>query len=153
VDPAAREAELMVKAIPEGYHTVTPYLIVEGAAHLIDFMKEAFGAEEGERMLRANGTIGHAEVRIGDSVLMISDANAQWVPMPAAIYLYVPDTDATFRSAIQAGATSVMEPADQFYGDRNAGVRDIAGNVWWIGTHKEDVPRDELERRAAAHMK
>jgi PhnB protein len=143
----------MVKAIPDGYHTVTPYLIVEGAARLIDFMKEAFGADEVERMSRANGTIGHAEVRIGDSVLMISDASGQWSPMPAAIYLYVPDTDATFRSAVQAGATSVMEPADQFYGDRNAGVRDFGGNIWWIGTHKEDVPRDELERRAAANMK
>jgi PhnB protein len=144
---------MTVKAIPDGYHTVTPYLVVEGAARLIDFMKAAFGAEERERLSRANGTIGHAEVQIGDSVLMISDASGQWGPMPAAIYLYVPDTDATFRSAVRAGGTSVMEPADQFYGDRNAGVRDFAGNLWWIGTHKEDVPLDELERRAAANMK
>jgi PhnB protein len=144
---------MAVKPVPEGYHSVTPYLIATGADRLIDFVTEAFGAEVIERMTRADGTIGHAEVRIGDSVVMLSEARGEWKPMPAAIYLYVPDTDATYRSALGAGATSVMEPADQFYGDRNAGVKDPVGNLWWIGTHKEDVPREELERRAAANMK
>lgn len=144
---------MAAKPIPDGYHSVTPYLIVEGAPKLMDFVIQAFGAEERERMTRADGTIGHAEVRIGDSVVMLSEARGEWKPMPAAIYLYVPDTDATYRQALEAGATSVMEPADQFYGDRNAGVRDPVGNLWWIGTHQEDVPREELERRAAANMK
>jgi len=104
-------------------------------------------------MARADGSIGHAEVRIGDSVIMLSDARDQWKPLQSAVYLYVPDTDVVYRRALEAGATSVMEPADQFYGDRNAGVQDPAGNFWWIGTHQEDVSREELERRALAHMK
>jgi PhnB protein len=142
-----------VKPIPDGYHSVTPYLIVEGADRLIDFVTQAFDAKEAERMTRADGSIGHAEVRIGDSVVMLSEARDEWKPMPAALYLYVPDTDAVYHRALEAGASSLMEPADQFYGDRNAGVKDPVGNLWWIGTRKEDVPREELERRAAANMK
>jgi PhnB protein len=144
---------MSTKPIPDGYHSVTPYLIVKGADRLIDFVSQAFDAALIERMARADGTIGHAEVRVGDSVVMLSEARGEWKPMPAALYLYVPDTDATYRAALKAGAASVMEPADQFYGDRNAGVRDPVGNIWWIGTHQEDVPREELERRAAANMK
>jgi PhnB protein len=139
--------------IPAGYHSVTPYLVVENAKQLIVFLEQAFGAEVAERMARADGSIGHAEVRIGDSVIMLSDARDQWKPLQSAVYLYVPDTDVVYRRALEAGATSVMEPADQFYGDRNAGVQDSAGNFWWIGTHQEDVSREELERRALAHMK
>jgi PhnB protein len=141
-----------VRPIPEGYQSVIPYLIVEGAAGLLDFVRQAFGAVEHERMERDDGSIGHAEVRIGDSIVMISDGRDPWKPMPAALYLYVPDTDATYRSAIEAGAVSLMEPADQFYGDRNAGVKDPCGNIWWIGTRVEDVSREELERRAAISM-
>jgi PhnB protein len=144
---------MSAKPIPDGYHSVTPYLIVKGADRLIDFVTQAFDAALIERMARADGTIGHAEVRVGDSVVMLSEASGEWKPMPAALYLYVPDTDATYREALKAGAASVMEPADQFYGDRNAGVRDPVGNIWWIGTHQEDVLREELERRAAANMK
>ena len=140
---------MAIKPAPEGYQSVIPYLIVDGAAGLLDFVKRAFDAVEGERMSRDDGSIGHAEVRIGDSVVMISDGRDPWKPMAAALYLYVPDTDATYQSAIEAGATSLMEPADQFYGDRNAGVKDAWGNIWWIGTHVEDMPREELERRAA----
>jgi PhnB protein len=142
---------MSTKPIPDGYHSVTPYLIVKGADQLIDFVTQAFGAELIERMARADGTIGHAEARIGDSVVMLSEARGEWKPMPASLYLYVPDTDATYRQALDAGGTSVMEPADQFYGDRNAGVRDPVGNLWWIGTHQEDVSREELERRAASN--
>ena len=136
-----------VKPIPDGYHTVTPYLTVQGARRLIDFLKQAFDAKEDERMTRPDGTITHSEVRIGDSVVMIADSSDKWKPMPSGIYLYVEDTDATYQRAIQAGAVSVMEPANQFYGDRNAGVRDPLGNVWWIATHNEDVSPDVIAKR------
>jgi len=91
----------------------------------------------------------HAEVMVGDSPIMLGEPMGQFQPMPASIYVYVPDTDACYQRAIKAGAASLMEPADQFYGDRNAGVRDPAGNVWWIGTHIEDVAPEEIARRAA----
>ncbi len=141
---------MAVKPVPEGYHTATPYLIVPNVAGVIDFLKQAFGAEEiHERMQRPDGAIMHAEVRIGNSPIMMGEPTGQFQPMPASIYLYVADTDAAYQRALKAGGTSLMEPADQFYGDRNAGVRDPAGNVWWIGTHKEDVSPEELRRRAA----
>jgi uncharacterized glyoxalase superfamily protein PhnB len=144
---------MAVKPIPEGYHTVTPYMTVQGADKLIAFLKEAFGARESERLTGEDGRIQHAEVRIGDSVVMMAQATEQWKAMPSAIYLYVDDTDATYQRALQAGATSVMEPADQFYGDRNAGVQDPVGNYWWIATRIEDVSSEELARRAAAQRK
>jgi len=142
-----------VKPIPEGYHSVTPYLVVEGVAALIDFLKQAFDAHEIERMARPDGTIQHAEVRIGDSVVMMGETPAETESMPTTLYLYVSDTDATYARALQAGATSVREPADQFYGDRSAGVKDRSGNFWYIATHVEDVSREELARRAAAQAK
>ena len=144
---------MAVKPIPDGYHTVTPYLTVQGVPKLIDFLKQAFEAQEIERMAQPDGTIRHAEVRIGDSVVMMGEAGGEREPMPSSIYLYVNDTDSVYRRALQAGATSLMEPADQFYGDRSAGVKDPSGNYWWIATHKEDVPPDELKRRAEAAMK
>lgn len=144
---------MAVKPIPDGYHTVTPYLVVEGAAKLLDFLERAFGGKVTERVDRPDGTVGHAEVRLGDSMLMLAEASAQWKAMPALIYLYVPDTDTTYQRALQAGATSVMAPANQFYGDRNGGVKDPFGNMWWIGTHVEDVPPEEMKRRAEASMK
>lgn len=122
-------------------------------AGLIDFLKQAFEAKETERHSRPDGTIMHAEVKIGDSVIMMGEPMGDFKPMPGSIYLYVKDTDATYRKAIQAGAVSIMEPADQFYGDRSAGVKDPLGNFWWIATHIEDVPPEELARRAAAQMK
>ena len=144
---------MAVKAIPEGCHTVTPYLTVQGVPKLIDFLKQAFEAREIERVPGPDGTIGHAEVRIGDSVVMMGEARGELQPMPSAIYLYVNDADAVYKRALQAGATSMMEPADQFYGDRSAGVKDSSGNLWWIATHKEDVPPEELKKRAEAAMK
>lgn len=140
---------MAVKPIPDGYHSVTPYLTVHGADKLIEFLKQAFGAEERERFLRPDGAIMHAEVKVGDSILMLAEANEQWQPRPVMLYLYVPDTDATYRRAIEAGGSSLMEPANQFYGDRNAGVTDPSGNSWWIATHVEDVSQEEMERRAA----
>ncbi len=144
---------MAVKPIPEGYHSVTPYLIVQGAAQLIDFMKEALGAEETFRMPTPSGAIGHAEVKIGDSMVMLADASgAENPPMPAMLHVYVEDVDAKYRRALQAGATSVREPADQFYGDRSAGVKDKFGNQWWLATHVEDVPPEEMAKRAQAAM-
>jgi PhnB protein len=144
---------MAVKPIPEGYHSVTPYLTVQGAAKLLDFLQQAFDAKVTERMDRPDGRIGHAEVRIGDSVVMLAEASDQWKPMTGGIYLYVEDTDAAFKRALEAGAVSIMEPANQFYGDRNAGIKDPAGNFWWIATHVEDVAPPEMKKRAEAFMK
>ncbi|MGH7391952.1 MAG: VOC family protein [Candidatus Rokuibacteriota bacterium] len=141
---------MAVKKIPDGYHTVTPYLVVHGAAKVLDFAKQAFGAKEVERMARPDGTIMHAEMKIGDSIVMMGEASSEHAPMPAMLHVYVDDADAIYKRALQAGATSVKEPADQFYGDRSGGVKDTAGNQWWIATHKEDVPPDEMKRRAEA---
>jgi len=143
---------MAVKPIPAGYHSVTPYLI-GNAAKVLDFVKSVFDAQETLRMPGLNGTIGHAEFRIGDSNLMISDGGAEYPPMPCSLYVYVDNADEAYKRALKAGATSLKEPADQFYGDRTASVRDAAGNVWGIGTHIEDVPPDELERRAKAARK
>ena len=144
---------MAVKAIPDGFHTVTPYLIVEGAARLIDFMKQAFGATAEEFMTNPDGAIMHAEARIGDSVVMLGDAMGdEHPPQPSMIYLYVEDADATYQRALRAGATSTMEIADQFWGDRAGGVKDPTGVNWWIATHKEDVPPEEMKRRAEAFM-
>ncbi|HEX7206797.1 MAG TPA: VOC family protein [Nitrososphaeraceae archaeon] len=143
-----------VKPIPEGYHTVTPYLLVQGAEKLINFMKNAFDAKETERYSMPDGSIGHAEVRIGDSVIMVADAQGdEYKPMAAGIHLYVEDCDATYKQAIGAGATSVREPQDQFYGDRSAGVNDQFGNKWWIATHKEDMSKEEIIKRMDEAMK
>lgn len=137
---------MAVNYIPEGYHTVTPYLIVRGANQLIGFMRDVFGAQETFRM-EDGGLIRHAEVRIGDSVIMLSDGVEEHPPMPSMIHLYVPDSDATYRRALDAGATSLQEPTDMFYGDRSGAVRDPFGNNWWIATHVEDVSPEEMERR------
>lgn len=142
-----------VNYIPEGYHTATPYLVVPGVAKLIDFLKQAFGAEERERMAQPDGRIMHAEVKIGNSIIMMGEPSAEMEAMPAMIYLYVPDADTAYKRALQAGAKSVMEPADQFYGDRSGGVEDASGNKWWVATHKEEISREEMGRRAEAAMK
>lgn len=144
---------MAVKPIPDNFHNVTPYLVVPGVTKLIDFLKQAFGATELFRMPRPDGAIMHAEVKIGDSIVMMGEPMGEHQPMPGCLYLYVEDTDAVYKRALQAGGTSTMEPADQFYGDRSAGVKDPVGNHWWIATHKEDVPPDELTRRAEAFMK
>ena len=114
-----------VKSIPDGYHTVTPYLLVQGADMLIDFVKKAFDAKETVRMSMPDGAIGHAEFRLGDSVIMLSEAQGgEYKPMPTGIYLYVENCDATYKRALEAGATSIMQPSDQFYGDRSASIKD-----------------------------
>lgn len=142
-----------VRPIPEGYHAVTPHLTVPGVANLIDFLKQAFGATEIGRFEGPDGSIMHAEVRIGDSVVMLGEPRGDIKAMPAVLHLYVHDVDGTYRKAIQAGAKSLREPADQFYGDRSGGVQDAGGNQWWISTHVEDVSPEEMKRRmdAASH--
>ena len=138
---------MAAKPIPDGYHTVTPYLTVQGAGKLMDFLKQAFDAKEIHCSTRPDGTITHAAVRIGDSIVEMSEATAEWNPMPGGVHMYVKDTDATYKRALQTGATSLFEPADQFYGERGAGVKDPAGNHWYIATHTEDLSPEELAKR------
>jgi PhnB protein len=126
--------------IPAGFRSLTPYLIVRGAAKLIDFMRQAFGAEEMLRATESDGTIMHAQVRIGDSILELSDGAEAWLPRPAAIHLYVSDADATYARAVAAGAATLIAPTDMPYGDREADVTDPFGNNWYIGTRKEGGP-------------
>jgi uncharacterized glyoxalase superfamily protein PhnB len=144
---------MAVKPIPDGFHTVTPYLLVKGVTQLLDFLRRAFDAKEISRSAMPDGTVMHAQVQIGDSFVMMGEAGGQWQPMPGSIYLYVPDTDATYKQALAAGASSVMEPADQFYGDRSAGVKDSSGNMWWIATHVEEVTPEEMKKREEEYMK
>jgi PhnB protein len=139
-----------VKSVPEGYHTITPYLVVTGAQKYVDFLKRAFNAQELYTMRKPDGSIGHCEYRIGNSNVMVGESRGDWKPTTAALYLYLDDCDTVYQRAIEAGAISVQEPADQFYGDRSGGVKDFAGNMWWIATHKEDVAPEELDRRAIA---
>lgn len=142
---------MSVKPIPDGYHTITPYLLVENLSDYLDFLVKAFDAHKVRTNQMPDGKITHADVQIGDSRLMIGAANENWKLNPTMIYLYVPDTDVTYHQALKAGATSLMEPADQRYGDRNAGVLDFSGNQWWIATHVEDVSPEELQKREVAH--
>ena len=147
----------MTKPIPEGYHSVTPYLICKGAAGAIEFYKKALGAKELFRMNDPGGTIGHAELLIGDSHVMLADESpdGQWRSpqsvggTPVTMMLYVRDVDATFREALAAGAHVVRDVQDQFYGDRSGTIADPFGHVWTIGTHVEDVSPDEMARRMA----
>ena len=147
-----------VKPIPEGYHSVTPYLIVEGGARAIEFYKQAFGATELFRMEGPDGKIAHAEIKIGDSHVMLGDESPEmgargpraFGGSPVSLMLYVEDVDATVGRAVEAGAELTRPVANQFYGDRTGGVKDPFGHAWYIATHVEDVPHDELQKRAAA---
>ena len=151
---------MSVKPIPEGYHSVTPYLIIRGATEAIEFYKKAFGATELFRFPAPEGKIGHAEIKIGDSPIMLAD---EYPDMgykgpqtlngsPVSIMIYVDDVDATFNQAISAGATAKEAVTDKFYGDRMGTVVDPFGHVWHVATHKEDVSIEEMQQRAkAAH--
>ncbi len=139
--------------LPAGMHTITPYLHPKGAPQVIDFLKRAFGAEEVFRAQDPEGVVHHAKIRIGDSIIAMGEAHGPYQPMPPALHLYVPDTDATYQRAIAAGAISIDEPVDAGYGDRYAGVKDPFGNVWYIATHLRDFtipaepPVPEIEQR------
>ena len=147
-----------VKPVPDGYHTVTPYLIIKGAAGALEFYKKAFGAEELYRMPQPDGRIGHAEIRIGNSRVMLADefpetgyrSPQSLGGSPVSILLYVKDVDAMAGKALAAGAKVIRPVQDQFYGDRSGTFADPYGHVWTIATHKEDVSVEEINRRAAA---
>jgi len=151
---------MSVKPIPEGYHTVTPYLALDDAAAAIEYYKTAFGAKERVRMDAPDGKIGHAELEIGDSLVMLSDAFPQASTTPpkelggtsAGVFLYVEDVDAVVEQAVGAGGSVAMEVADQFWGDRLGSVTDPFGHLWSIATHVEDVPPEEMAERSKAAM-
>src|SRR6185369_1567267 len=136
--------------VPDGYHSVNPHLTVANGAAMIDFLKRAFNAVERVRMPRPDGTLLHAEVFIGDSIVMIGEPRGQWTPRPCVLYLYVPDIDAIYKQAVAAGGKPVVEPATMFYGDRHACVRDPAGNDWWIATRVANPTHAEMQAGAAA---
>jgi PhnB protein len=138
---------MAVKPVPEGYTTVTPWIISRDTAQLIDYLKEAFDAEETARLAGRDGRIEHAEVRIGDAVVMMFDTKPGWPPTPGFLRLYVTDADAVHHKAVTAGGTSVTEVTHLFFGDRVGRVRDPLGNLWWIQTHIEDLTPQEMERR------
>lgn len=137
-----------VSPIPPGFHTVSPYLVLKGAASFIEFAKKGLAAEVVYRMDGPGGAVMNAILRIGDSMVMCADARPEHAPSASSFYLYVTDTDAWYARAVAAGAESVMKPADQFYGDRNAGVKDAFGNQWWFATHIEDLTDEEIGKRA-----
>jgi PhnB protein len=139
-----------VKFIPEGYSTVTPYLVVKDTMGLLKFMQEAFGAKVHYRMDDPSGAPMHAELQVGSSRIMMGKWREGVSEMPACLYLYVEDCDAVFAKAVTAGAEVVQGVSTQFYGDRHGGVKDAFGNQWWIATHVEDVSSEELTRRAKA---
>jgi PhnB protein len=149
---------MAVKAIPDGYHSVTPYLIVRGAARALDFYKAAFGAEELMRMDAPGGKIGHAEIRIGNSIVMLADEHPEigakgpdnYGGSPVHLMIYVEDCDSVHHRSLKAGAKEVRPLKDQFYGDRSSTIADPFGHQWTIATHKEDLSPEEIERRMAA---
>ena len=140
---------LRARENPRGLRAITPYLFPEDPEKLIDFLKRAFGAEQTIRALRPDGKVMHAEVKIGDSSVMMGSPMGQFGPMTSSIYLYVKDCDAVYQQAILAGATSVFEPVDMNTGERYGAVKDPAGNIWWVATHV-DEPSPELRKRFEA---
>ena len=151
---------MAVMPIPEGYHSVTPYLAVDDANAAIEYYKKAFGAKERLRMDAPDGSVGHAELEIGDSLVMLSDPTPEATTRPpsevggttAGIFLYVPDVDAVVKKAVDGGATVTMEVADQFWGDRFGSIKDPFGHIWSIATHVEDVPPEAIAQRAKDAM-
>jgi PhnB protein len=152
---------MAVKPVPEGYHTATPYLIIKGAARALDFYQKAFGATELFRMPMPDGQVGHAEIKIGNSILMLADeypdmgyrSPQSLGGTPVSILLYVEDVDAQFNRAIAAGGKVQRPVKDQFYGDRSGTLEDPFGHVWTISTHKEDLTMEEIAKRAEAFHK
>lgn len=150
-----------MKAIPEGYHSITPSIIVQGADKALEFYKQAFGAEEVFRLPMPDGRIAHAEFRIGDSTIMLSDEHPDWQALSpktlggssSRLLIYLEDVDAAFQRALDAGAQSIMSPDNQFWGDRMGSVEDPFGHRWHLATHVEDVPEDEMARRMEAFSK
>jgi PhnB protein len=144
---------MAVKPIPDGYGTVTPYLTVDDPAPVIEFLKNVLDAKEIFAMRDDKGNIGHAEVKVGSSILMLGKARDEWKSRPGNFYVYVEDCDAIYEKALAAGAISLSKPETQFYGDRHGGVTDSQGNNWWVATHVEDISPDDMKRRAEEHQK
>lgn len=152
---------MTTKPIPEGYYSVTPYLSIKGAAEAIEFYKRALGATELFRLVAPSGEVGHAEIQIGDSRIMLADPCDQGGfrdpgslgGSSVGLHLYVPDVDALFAQALSAGAKTVRAVQDQFYGDRTGTLEDPFGHVWFLATHKEDLSAEEINRRAEALFK
>jgi uncharacterized glyoxalase superfamily protein PhnB len=138
---------MAVQPVPEGFHTITPYLVVKDAAALLSFMKRAFNARENGVARGADGTVYHADMIVGDSHVMLGQAGDGNPPFPGTLYLYVEDCDALYKQALGAGGTSIRDVETQFYGDRHGAVQDPMGNQWWIATHVEDVSPEEMDRR------
>jgi PhnB protein len=147
-----------VKAVPEGHRTVTPYLAIKNAARALEFYEKAFGATVRYTLLMPDGRVGHAEISLGDSIVMLSDefpeyggkAPEAFGGSPVSIHLYVDDVDAFFKRALAAGARERKRVEDQFYGDRSGQLEDPFGHLWWVATHKEDVAPDEMQKRVRA---
>ena len=147
-----------VRAIPDGHHTVTPYLAIKNAVEALSFYQQAFGASEIYKLIMPDGRLGHAEIQLGDSVIMLSDEFPEFggkSPQtlggsPVCIHLYVEDVDAFFKKALAAGAKERKAVMDQFYGDRSGQLEDPFGHLWWVATHKEDVAPEEMQKRVAA---
>lgn len=144
---------MSVNPIPADYPRITPYLVVNKAAPVIEFLQKAFDATEKHRTQLPDGRIMHVEMRIAGAPVMIGEAHGDMVGRPASMYLFMEDCDAAYQRALKAGGESIMEPADQFYGDRHGGVTDPQGNSWWIATRVEDVSPEEMERRSAEMIK
>jgi PhnB protein len=139
-----------VRVVPEGYSVVTQSLVVKGADKLLEFLKDAFDGREAGIFKMPDGKIAHAEVIIGDTRIMLGEESADASAMPGRAYMYVKDADSSYRKALDAGAVSVREPKDQFYGDRTATVKDPTGNIWTLATHKEDLSQEEQMKRMQA---
>jgi PhnB protein len=152
---------MAVKPIPDGYHAVTPYLVVDGAAQALEFYKQVFGATEQMRMAAPDGRIGHAEMRIGDSVVMLADevpdmgyrGPKAYGGSALSLMVYVDDVDATFRRALAAGAVERRAVQNQFYGDRSGTLEDPFGHTWTVSTHVEDLSQEEMAKRSEQAMK
>src|SRR5262247_3031657 len=161
IAPTRRQRLMAVKPIPDGYSSVTPYLALKQAADAIEFYRRAFGAKERMRLMAPNGKVAHAELTIGDSVVMLADEHPEmnfrspesFNGTSITLHLYVKDVDASFRKATEAGAKPLRQVEDQFYGDRTGAVRDPFGHVWHLATHKEDLSSEEIARRAEAAFK
>jgi len=138
---------MSVHYLPEGYNTVNSYLVVPNADQVIEFLIEVFHAEVMGRLTYPDGKISHAEVQLGNSRVMLSEAIEGMPALPSMLVVYVPNVDEVYQRALAAGAKSIREPTDQFYGDRSGGVTDVGGNQWWIHTHIEDVSFEEIEKR------
>ncbi len=139
---------MSVSPIPEGYATITPYLIVDDPEAMISFLEKAFGAVVHHKLSKADGRINHADLVVGNSHIMMGQAQESFPALPSMLYLYVEDVDAQYALALEAGGESLMEPTDQFYGARDAGIKGPMGNYWWIGTRFEEVSPEEMQRRS-----